>query len=247
MASAALITEAGFLPGSISHVLKSGAIDKLTRGVYCLPEVLDDEFAAITYRWKKCVLSHGSALYFDGLSDRVPGALDVTVPHGCNPRILLFEHPDVGIHRVNQDVCELGIIEAKSPGGAMVRTYCTERAVADLISQRASGGADSQLVHDAVAGYFKKGRRRLRGPCANVLGARRRGGVQDVSGGVQMTSVAQRTTVDVDAMVVGVDMDEETVSAAISAVFRMQRTSWHQADNGHFDWCKAKMGPERME
>lgn len=32
VASAAQITEAGFLPGSISHALKSGAIDKLTRG-----------------------------------------------------------------------------------------------------------------------------------------------------------------------------------------------------------------------
>lgn len=62
VASAAQITEAGFLPGSISHALKSGAIEKLTRGVYCLPEVFDDELAAVTYRWRKCVLSHGSAL-----------------------------------------------------------------------------------------------------------------------------------------------------------------------------------------
>ena len=102
------------------------------------------------------MLSHGSALYLAGLSDRVPGALDVTVPHGYNPRGLSLEHPDVRVHRVNKDVYELGIIEAKSPGGAMVRAYCAERAVADLISQRASGGADPQLVHDAVAGYFKR-------------------------------------------------------------------------------------------
>ena len=62
IASAAQIAKAGFLPGSISYALESGAIDKLTRGVYCLPEVFDDEFAAISYRWSKCVLSHGSAL-----------------------------------------------------------------------------------------------------------------------------------------------------------------------------------------
>ena len=72
IASAAQIAKAGFLPGSISYALESGAIDKLTRGVYCLPEVFDDEFAAISYRWSKCVLSHGSALYLAGLSDRVP-------------------------------------------------------------------------------------------------------------------------------------------------------------------------------
>lgn len=33
-----------------------------------------------------------------------------------------------------------------------------------------------------------------------------------------MTGVAQRTTMDMDATVVGMDMDEETVSAAISSV-----------------------------
>ena len=60
------------------------------------------------------------------------------------------------IHRVNKDIYELEIVETKSPGGAMVRAYCAERAVAGLISQRASEGADPQLVCDAVAGYFKR-------------------------------------------------------------------------------------------
>ena len=156
IASAAQIAEAGFLPGSVSYALESGAIDRLTRGVYCSPEVFDDEFAAISYRWGKCVLSHGSALYLAGLSDRVPAAIDVTVPHGYNPRGLMREHPDARIHRVSLELYKLGIIEAKSPGGGTVKAYCAERAVADLISQRASKGADPQLIRDAVAGYFKR-------------------------------------------------------------------------------------------
>ena len=156
IASAAQIAEAGFLPGSVSYALESGAIDRLTRGVYCSPEVFDDEFAAISYRWGKCVLSHGSALYLAGLSDRVPAAIDVTVPRGYNPRGLMREHPDARIHRVSLELYKLGIIEAKSPGGGTVKAYCAERAVADLISQRASKGADPQLIRDAVAGYFKR-------------------------------------------------------------------------------------------
>lgn len=156
VASAAQIKDAGFLPGSISYALESGAIDRLTRGVYCLPDIFDDEFAAVCYRWRRCVISHGCALYLAGLSDRMPSALDVTVPHGYNPHGLAREHPDVRIHRVHVDVYELGITEARSPGGAMVKTYCAERAVADLISQRFSEGAEPQLVRDAVAGYFKR-------------------------------------------------------------------------------------------
>lgn len=156
VASAAQIKGAGFLPGSISYALKSGIIDKLTRGVYCLPDVFHDEFTAISYRWRKCVISHGSALYLAGLSDRMPHALDVTVPHGYNPRGLTREHPDARIHRVNPEVYELGITEVRSPCGAMVKAYSAERTVADLISQRSSEGADPQLVRDAVAGYFKR-------------------------------------------------------------------------------------------
>ena len=37
-----------------------------------------------------------------------------------------------------------------------MKAYCAERAIADLISQRVSEGADPQLVRDAVAGYFKR-------------------------------------------------------------------------------------------
>ncbi len=155
VASAEQLKRAGFLPGSIAYALKSGAIDRLTRGVYCSSEVFEDELAAISCRWRKCVISHGSALYLAGLSDRMPSSIDVTVPHGYNPRCLFREHPDVRVHRVKHDIYELGITESRSPGGAMVKTYCAERAVADLISQRASEGADPQLVRCAVAGYFK--------------------------------------------------------------------------------------------
>lgn len=139
-----------------AYALKTGAIDKLTRGVYCTPDVFDDKFAAISYRWSKCVLSHASALYLAGLSDRVPAAIDVTVPHGYNPDGLARDYPDARIHRVSPEIYGLGIVAAKSPAGATVRAYCAERAVADLIAQRSREGADPQLVRDAVAGYFKR-------------------------------------------------------------------------------------------
>lgn len=156
VASAAQLSKAGFLPGSVSYALKSGTIDKLTRGVYCTPDVFDDEFAAISYRWNKCVLSHASALYLAGLSNRAPSAIDLTVPHGYNPGSLAREYPDTRIHRVSPEVYGLGISSAKSPAGATVKAYCAERAVADLIAQRSREGADPQLVRDAVAGYFRR-------------------------------------------------------------------------------------------
>ncbi len=155
IATAQELKEAGFLPGSIAYALESGVIDKLTRGVYCSTDIFNDDFAAISYRWKKCIFSHASALYLDDLSDRVPSVLDVTVPHGYNPQKLTQEFPDIRIHRVNPELYKLGVVLAKSPGGATVKAYKPERAVADLIVQRKTVGADAQLVHDGITGYFK--------------------------------------------------------------------------------------------
>jgi len=99
VATSAQLKEAGFAPGVIEYALNSGKIDRLTRGVYCSLDVLDDEFAAVTMRWPKCILSHGTALYLLGLSDRVPGNLSVSVPRGYNPQELRRIHPDMRIHR----------------------------------------------------------------------------------------------------------------------------------------------------
>ena len=77
---------------------------------------------------------------------------------GCGsfPIIAVFIKSGAQHHRGSPNIYELGIIEVKSPGGALVRAYWAERAVAELISQRSSVGADPQLVRDAVAGYFKR-------------------------------------------------------------------------------------------
>ena len=156
VSTAAQMKEAGFLPGSIAYALETGAIDRLTRGVYCSADIFDDEFASISNRWRRCVFSHGSALFLAGLSDRVPHQLDVSVPYGYNPAGIRSEHPDIHIHRLKPELYELGIIEVKTPAGITVKSYCAERAVADLLALRATEGADPQLVRDAVGGYFRR-------------------------------------------------------------------------------------------
>lgn len=155
IATAAELTSAGFSPGLVAYALGRGLIGRVTRGVYCSAEVLDDDFAAVCLRWRRCVLSLGSALYLRGLSDRVPARLDVTVPHGYNPKSLAEEFPGIRVHRMSPELWELGRSTARTPSGAEVPCQTAERAVAGLIAWRAKRGADAQLVRDAVAGYFK--------------------------------------------------------------------------------------------
>lgn len=156
VATSAQLKEAGLAPGVIEYALKSGKIDRLTRGVYCSLDVFEDEFASVTMRWSKCILSHGTALYLLGLSDRVPGNLSVSVPRGYNPQELKRTHPDIRIHREDGRLYGLGKTMVKDPMGIFVPAYDAERSIADIIRERAKGTVNPQLVRDAIGGYFKK-------------------------------------------------------------------------------------------
>ncbi len=72
VATAAQLKQAGFSPGLIDYALKQGTIDKLTRGVYYSVDMFEDDYAAISARWTKCIFSHATALSLWDLSDRIP-------------------------------------------------------------------------------------------------------------------------------------------------------------------------------
>ena len=145
----------------IDYAFASGKIDRLTRGVYCTLDIIDDDFAAVTLRWPKCILSYSTALYLLGLSDRVPANLSVSVPRGYNPHELRRTYPDMRIHREDKRLYGLGKTVAEDPMGVCVAAYDAERSVADIIKLRTKGGVNPQLVRDAIAGYFKKDDRDL--------------------------------------------------------------------------------------
>ena len=114
---------AGFSAGLISYVSEAGHIDRISRGIYCTPDVFEDDFLMIGARWRKCIFSHNSALYLNGLSDRLPSAQSVTVPRGYNPVRLIEEFPGIQIHWVRPDVYELGATNIMTPSGNRVRCY----------------------------------------------------------------------------------------------------------------------------
>ena len=166
---------AGFSAGLISYVSEAGHIDRISRGIYCTPDVFEDDFLVIGARWRKCIFSHNSALYLNGLSDRLPSAQSVTVPRGYNPVRLIEEFPGIQIHWVRPDVYELGATNIMTPSGNRVRCYKPERSIAELIRQRKLSGVDAQLVRDAIGGYFNSREKDLHelARMCEVLGVRR--------------------------------------------------------------------------
>lgn len=156
VATSAELKAMGFSPGLISYAYEKGLIDKLTRGVYCTLDVFEDDFATVCARWKKCIISHACALYLNGLSDRLPTNIDVTVPHGYNPSSLSRDFPNVVVHRIAPELHALGLAKVKTPAGNYANCYDAERSIADLIKERRRTGADAQLVRDAIGGYFRR-------------------------------------------------------------------------------------------
>jgi predicted transcriptional regulator of viral defense system len=124
-------------------------IERASRGVYELPDVIDDEFYAISIRCRKGVFSHDTALFFHDLSDRTPLTFSITLPKGYNPSSL--KKPSLEFFYVNPELLSLGRITAVSPHGKEINIYDMERTICDVV--RSKGRMDIQIFTDALKRY----------------------------------------------------------------------------------------------
>lgn len=166
------LTGAGFNPNLISSMAERGEIERETRGVYSLADAVPGDFEAITARWGRAVLSHGTALYLHGLSDRYPLRIEVTVPREYNASNIVAEYPSVIVNRASKDAYPLGIEMVAGMTGASVRVYDKERCICDMLVARKKREADVQTLRSALEGYFKSADKDLAklGEYARALG-----------------------------------------------------------------------------
>lgn len=131
-------------------MIEKGMLERSARGVYILPERLDDEFFNLQNRFKKGVFSNGTALYLLGFSDRTPSRYDMTFPASYNTSSVKNE---VVAHRVKKELYEQGIISVKTPLGNSVNVYCIEHTLCDILQERYC--MDIQIVTDAYKKYAR--------------------------------------------------------------------------------------------
>ena len=123
-----------------------------SKGIYSVTREMPDEFAVLQKRSQKAIYSYGTALFFHGLSDRVPRTIDMTLPQGYNASRLKKANPDLRIHYVQSCVLELGSEYLKTPQGSIVRAYNRERCICDLIKNQKR--VDKQVFIQAIRTYF---------------------------------------------------------------------------------------------
>lgn len=138
----------------LKRYLDTNRLVRVRKGLYVMRDGLADEYVLLQTQCSKAVFSYGTALYLWGMSDRVPHTMDITVPQGTNLTRLRRNNGDLRCHYVQQELYELGIAQAQSPQGGMVRLYDRERCICDLICHKEK--IEMQLFTQAIQEYFKK-------------------------------------------------------------------------------------------
>ena len=146
------IEELGIPRRNIRLLLDAGALVKESKGLYSVPEISPDEYAVLQSRSDMLIFSYGTALFFHGLSDRVPHTIDITVPQGYNVGRLKKTYDNLRFHYVKPDVLKIGAVEVITPQGSKVTAYDKERCICDLIKEE--GKIDKQIYTQAIKEYF---------------------------------------------------------------------------------------------
>jgi len=144
---------------ALAQLVKEGALIRVKRGVYMLPEETVDELHIIQLKIPDGIYSYGTAFYFNGLSNRVPEIYHISVPHGRNMTRIKRENSNVIFHYPKQEYFELGKTTAQTSFGASIFIYDAERCILDLIKYRKK--MDMKLFNDAMKLYFEGNDKKL--------------------------------------------------------------------------------------
>lgn len=132
--------------------VKANSLRRVAQGIYATDDMWPDEYQLIQLQYPKVVFSHESALYLNGMAEREPDPISVTVPGGYHSTSM--EKRDIKVYRVSADNHEIGLTHAKTTTGARVRCYNLERTLCDLLRSR--NKVDYQELISAFKSYVQR-------------------------------------------------------------------------------------------
>ncbi len=150
--SAKVLKDNGFDRYQVEQYLQDGILLKVGYGLYCLKDNVPDEFSMIQSRSEKIIFSHSTALYLLGMSDRVPGVFNVTIPQGYNVTKIKRDFDNIDFNYSKADWWSLGLSKVATPQGFEVSVYDKERSILDIIRNKSK--VDYQIYIQAIKEYF---------------------------------------------------------------------------------------------
>lgn len=124
-------------------------LEKVSRGVYILPEEWADEFFTLQSQFKKGIYSKETALFLHDLTDRTPDRFSMTFPNNYN--LSQAKKMRINANRAKEEFYSLGIEEVISPTGNLIRVYNMEKSLCDLLRSRS--GVETGIIAEAFKRY----------------------------------------------------------------------------------------------
>lgn len=149
MITTAQVIELGFTRSLLSWYVNKGLLERGRRGIYILSDSIHDDMYTFMLRSDKIIFSHDTALFLNGLSERVPFIHSVTIPSNTKLSNLLQE--ECISYYIKPELHQLGTITRKTTLGNEVRCYNAERTICDLLRSR--NRLDEETVISAIKNY----------------------------------------------------------------------------------------------
>ncbi len=149
--TSSMVDSAHISRGNLKYLCDKGVLTKGERGVYYYGPAVDDEYYNVQQKYKKGIYSLETVLYFANLSDRAPEFFSMTFPINYNTSAL--KSKGVYCHNIKSDLYDVGIVEYTTPYGNIVRGYCVERTLCEILKK--TNKVDIQVITNAFKCYSK--------------------------------------------------------------------------------------------
>ena len=107
-----------------------------------------DEYYFFQHKFKKTVFSYETALYLQGLTDKIPQLIEASVPYSYKINNL---PNNVKLYYVKSDISDMGAIEVKTIYQNKVRAYNIERIICDFVQNK--NNIDPEVYVKTIRGY----------------------------------------------------------------------------------------------
>ena len=149
--------ELGISRTYIQEYITTNGFERVARGLYKSPDVWTDDLYILALKNEKAVYSFDTALMLNGLTEREPSEIFVTVSRAYNASHL--RSVGVIVNHVRDEWVDLGRTVAKTTYGNEVSVYDMERTICDIL--RVKDKKDPQMFTYAIKEYAKSTNKNL--------------------------------------------------------------------------------------
>lgn len=114
----------------LTRLVNENMLKRIHRGLYVSQDGDYDELYFLQHKYKQIVFSYETALSLQGLTDKIPQAIDVSVPYSYK----INNVPEnIKVYYIKKEIAELGMVRVETVFKNKVYAYNIERIICDFI------------------------------------------------------------------------------------------------------------------